>query len=97
MDDGYRSEASRNIIQSGLFAGSIEVVEFGSITAMYGGLHCSTQVVRRRPTPTEPPPPSPAATGSITAVRRVPRSSMTAGSLLDDSTNSAPYARSPGR
>ena len=45
---GAHSEASRNIIQSGLFTGSIEVVEFGSITAMYGGLHCSTQVKHQR-------------------------------------------------
>jgi hypothetical protein len=41
---GVCSESSRNIIQSGLFKGSIEVVDFGSITAMYGGPHCSTQV-----------------------------------------------------
>ena len=39
-----RSEASRKIINSGLFKGSIELVDFGSITSMYGGLHCSTQV-----------------------------------------------------
>uniref|UniRef100_A0A7R9SVT1 Arginine deiminase n=1 Tax=Polyblepharides amylifera TaxID=1486889 RepID=A0A7R9SVT1_9CHLO len=42
------SDACREVIKSGAFKGNIELVEFGSITAMYGGLHCSSQVVRRR-------------------------------------------------
>eukprot|EP00242_Pyramimonas_sp_CCMP2087_P016823 CAMPEP_0198212218 /NCGR_PEP_ID=MMETSP1445-20131203/25587_1 /TAXON_ID=36898 /ORGANISM="Pyramimonas sp., Strain CCMP2087" /LENGTH=519 /DNA_ID=CAMNT_0043886617 /DNA_START=215 /DNA_END=1774 /DNA_ORIENTATION=- len=42
-------EASRKIIMDPHFKGRMQVVPFESITAMYGGLHCSSQVVRRLP------------------------------------------------
>uniref|UniRef100_A0A7S0WP51 Arginine deiminase n=1 Tax=Pyramimonas obovata TaxID=1411642 RepID=A0A7S0WP51_9CHLO len=40
-------EASRKIIKDPKFKGRMQVVPFNSITSMYGGLHCSSQVVRR--------------------------------------------------
>lgn len=39
-------ETARLILQSGLYTGGIVVVPFDSITAMNGGLHCSTFIIR---------------------------------------------------
>jgi len=38
---------ARKICRSPHFSGTMEYVEYSAITAMYGALHCSTQVVKR--------------------------------------------------
>ncbi|KAK3259623.1 hypothetical protein CYMTET_31389 [Cymbomonas tetramitiformis] len=40
-------EASRAIVKDPRFKGKVQLLDFASITAMYGGLHCSSQVVKR--------------------------------------------------
>lgn len=40
--------SSRQIVRSGHFQGGVQVVDFSSITSMYGAVHCSTQVLKRR-------------------------------------------------
>eukprot|EP00210_Caulerpa_lentillifera_P009569 g9126.t1 len=39
---------SRQMVRSSHFDGSIEAIEFSSITSMYGAVHCSSQVLKRR-------------------------------------------------
>ena len=38
---------ARKICRSHAFKGTVEFVPFTAITAMYGALHCSTQIVKR--------------------------------------------------
>ncbi len=40
---------ARKICRSPHFSGTMEFIEYSAITAMYGALHCSTQVVNRGP------------------------------------------------
>jgi arginine deiminase len=39
---------ARKICQSPHFSGTMEYVDYSAITAMYGALHCSTQIVKRK-------------------------------------------------
>ena len=38
---------ARKICKSPHFSGTMEYLEYSAITAMYGALHCSTQIVKR--------------------------------------------------
>jgi len=40
---------ARQIVRCPEFTGDVQVVEYGSITSMYGAVHCSSQVVHRTP------------------------------------------------
>lgn len=45
-------EVSRKVAKDPLFQGKIRFMEFDSITSMYGGCHCASQVVKRaKPSP----------------------------------------------
>jgi N-dimethylarginine dimethylaminohydrolase len=39
-------EVERAVSQAG-FVGKVQTIEFGPITAMYGGVHCATQLLRK--------------------------------------------------
>ena len=41
--------AARQIVRCPQFHGSVQVIEFGAVHSMFGGMHCSSQVVRRAP------------------------------------------------
>ena len=43
------AETARQLVRCPAFHGRVQVVSFHDVTAMYGGLHCSSQVVRRTP------------------------------------------------
>jgi arginine deiminase len=43
------AESARHLVRCPAFHGRVQVVDFADVTAMYGGLHCSSQVVRRTP------------------------------------------------
>lgn len=43
------SKSARRIATHAAFTGNVEFLEFGAVTAMYGGVHCCSQVVRRIP------------------------------------------------
>lgn len=43
------AETARQLVRCPAFHGRVQVVDFADVTAMYGGLHCSSQVVRRTP------------------------------------------------
>ena len=45
------AESARHLCRSPHFKGQIQHVPFDAVTAMYGALHCSTQVVSRAPLP----------------------------------------------
>ncbi len=42
-------ESARQIVKSGHFKGDVRVIDFSSITSMYGSVHCASQVVKRIP------------------------------------------------
>ena len=42
-------ETARQLVRCPQFHGTVQLVEFGAVTSMYGALHCSSQVVRRTP------------------------------------------------
>eukprot|EP01024_Parvocaulis_polyphysoides_P031818 TRINITY_DN28649_c0_g2_i1.p1 TRINITY_DN28649_c0_g2~~TRINITY_DN28649_c0_g2_i1.p1 ORF type:complete len:140 (+),score=7.43 TRINITY_DN28649_c0_g2_i1:58-420(+) len=41
-------KSARQIVRDKNFKGDIKVIDFSSITSMYGAVHCSSQVVRRK-------------------------------------------------
>jgi hypothetical protein len=41
--------SARQIVRHPAFAGDVRVIDFSSITSMYGSVHCASQVVMRRP------------------------------------------------
>lgn len=43
------AKSARQMIRSGEFKGDIQVIDFSSITSMYGSVHCASQVVKRIP------------------------------------------------
>jgi arginine deiminase len=43
------AESARRIATHPAFNGTVEYLDFSAVTAMYGGVHCASQVVRRRP------------------------------------------------
>lgn len=43
------SESARRIATHSAFTGTVEYLDFSAVTAMYGGVHCASQVVQRRP------------------------------------------------
>ena len=43
------AETARQLVRCAAFHGRVHLLEFGDVTSMYGGLHCSSQVVRRTP------------------------------------------------
>lgn len=43
-----RNSARRIVTHAG-FSGTVEFLDFSAVTAMYGGVHCCSQVVRRVP------------------------------------------------
>lgn len=45
------AESARALCRSPHFKGQIQHIPFDAVTAMYGALHCSTQVVSRAPLP----------------------------------------------
>jgi N-dimethylarginine dimethylaminohydrolase len=42
-------ESARQIVKSQHFKGDVRVIDFSSITSMYGSVHCASQVVKRIP------------------------------------------------
>ena len=44
-------ETARQLVRCPHFHGTVQLIEFGAVTSMYGSLHCSSQVVRRTPAP----------------------------------------------
>eukprot|EP01024_Parvocaulis_polyphysoides_P038241 TRINITY_DN34286_c0_g1_i2.p1 TRINITY_DN34286_c0_g1~~TRINITY_DN34286_c0_g1_i2.p1 ORF type:complete len:491 (-),score=62.11 TRINITY_DN34286_c0_g1_i2:386-1645(-) len=42
------AKSARQIVRDKNFKGDIKAIDFSSITSMYGAVHCSSQVVRRR-------------------------------------------------
>lgn len=40
---------ARAIVRHPAFKGDVQVIDFGSITSMYGAVHCASQVVKRTP------------------------------------------------
>jgi hypothetical protein len=42
-------ESARQIVKSPHFKGDVRVIDFSSITSMYGSVHCASQVVKRIP------------------------------------------------
>ena len=50
------AESARALCRSPHFKGQIQHIPFDAVTAMYGALHCSTQVVSRAPLPGRAPP-----------------------------------------
>eukprot|EP01023_Acetabularia_acetabulum_P053428 TRINITY_DN5981_c0_g2_i4.p1 TRINITY_DN5981_c0_g2~~TRINITY_DN5981_c0_g2_i4.p1 ORF type:complete len:481 (-),score=67.21 TRINITY_DN5981_c0_g2_i4:315-1757(-) len=45
------AKSARQIVRNNNFLGDIKAIDFSSITSMYGAVHCSSQVVRRRHNP----------------------------------------------
>lgn len=43
------AESARRIATHPAFTGNVEFLNFSAVTAMYGGVHCASQVVQRRP------------------------------------------------
>lgn len=43
------TESARRIATHPAFTGTVEYLNFSAVTAMYGGVHCASQVVQRRP------------------------------------------------
>lgn len=43
------TESARRIAMHPAFTGTVEYLNFSAVTAMYGGVHCASQVVQRRP------------------------------------------------
>lgn len=43
------AESARRIAMHPAFTGTVEYLNFSAVTAMYGGVHCASQVVQRRP------------------------------------------------
>lgn len=41
-------EAARKIVRSPFFTGDVQCIDYSPITSMYGAVHCSSQVVKRR-------------------------------------------------
>ena len=41
--------SARAIVKHEAFKGDVRVIDFSSITSMYGSVHCASQVVRRIP------------------------------------------------
>ncbi|KXZ51615.1 hypothetical protein GPECTOR_12g579 [Gonium pectorale] len=41
--------SARQIVRDPRFAGDVQVIDFSSITSMYGSVHCASQVVKRVP------------------------------------------------
>uniref|UniRef100_A0A383WIV7 Arginine deiminase n=1 Tax=Tetradesmus obliquus TaxID=3088 RepID=A0A383WIV7_TETOB len=41
--------SARQIVQHPAFKGDVQVIDFSSVTSMYGSVHCASQVVRRVP------------------------------------------------
>uniref|UniRef100_A0A7S0RB30 Arginine deiminase n=1 Tax=Chlamydomonas leiostraca TaxID=1034604 RepID=A0A7S0RB30_9CHLO len=48
--------SARQIVKSPHFKGDVRVIDFSSITSMYGSVHCASQVVRRMPRRLMPTP-----------------------------------------
>jgi N-dimethylarginine dimethylaminohydrolase len=42
-------KSARQIVKHELFKGDVRVIDFSSITSMYGSVHCASQVVKRLP------------------------------------------------
>lgn len=41
--------SAREIVKHEGFTGDVQVIDFSSVTSMYGSVHCASQVVRRLP------------------------------------------------
>jgi len=41
--------SARQIVKHSAFKGDVQVIDFSSVTSMYGSVHCASQVVRRVP------------------------------------------------
>jgi N-dimethylarginine dimethylaminohydrolase len=60
------AESARKLVRCPAFHGRVQLVDFADVTAMYGGLHCSSQVVRRTPAAQLPTPrASPRASSAV--------------------------------
>ncbi|CAD7696331.1 unnamed protein product [Ostreobium quekettii] len=70
--------SARQLVRSPHFHGTVQVIEFSSITSMYGAVHCSTQILRRQAKPRQGWPrtrPS-SARVSDSSIVDLPRSEM---------------------
>ena len=43
------ADTARQIVRDPHFHGDVQVIDYSPITSMYGAVHCSSQVVRRKP------------------------------------------------
>lgn len=50
-------KTARQIVRSPFFSGRMEFLDFSSITAMYGAVHCASQVIFRKKVPPVPEKP----------------------------------------
>jgi hypothetical protein len=58
--------SARQILQHPSFKGDVQVIDFSSVTSMYGSVHCATQVIRRTP-PAAPRSQHPATARALAA------------------------------